>query len=80
MRSGDFRDIAEDLRSTAQRRWPNPAGLFALSAAARGGWRNMDMILSVLCWPWQRQDGRFWVRRPSSQSVPILTFLLHGTN
>ena len=35
-RREEIRDIAEDLRRTSQRRWPNPTGLFALSAAGAG--------------------------------------------
>jgi hypothetical protein len=35
-RRNELRDMAEDLRNTAQRRWRNPAGLFALSAAGAG--------------------------------------------
>lgn len=35
-RSDELSEMAGDLRRTAQRRWRNPAGLFALSAAGAG--------------------------------------------
>ncbi len=35
-RHDELREMAEELRSTAQHRWRNPAGLFALSAAGAG--------------------------------------------